>query len=53
MTRFKTFPIVVTPEWLERLGIAVQLSKETSKHDFIIKAVEEKMERVERESAKH
>ena len=51
-TKIKTFPLTVTDSWLDKLGRAVNLSNETSKHDFILKAVEEKMERVERETTK-
>lgn len=51
-TKIKTFPLTVTDSWLDKLGRAVNLSDETSKHDFILKAVEEKMERVERETTK-
>lgn len=52
MTKIKTFPLIVPAEWLDRLGKAVPLSSETSKHDFIIKAVEEKMERLEKRTIK-
>lgn len=48
----KTFPLAVNQAWLDRLGKAVNLSKETSKHDFLIKAAEKEMERVERESVR-
>ena len=50
--KIKTFPLTVNQSWLDRLGKAVNLSTEESKHDFLIKAAEEKMEKVERESVK-
>lgn len=50
--KFKSFPIVVSAEWLDRLGKAVNLSDIDTKYEFIIRATEEKMEKVERESVK-
>ena len=50
--KHKTFPIVVDAEWLDRLGKAVDLSDCDSKYEFVIKAAEEKMEKVESESVK-
>ena len=46
----KTFPLVVNKDWLDRLGKAVDLSDCDSKYDFIIKATEEKMRQVEKDS---
>ena len=51
-SEIRTFPLKVTAPWLEKLGHIVNLSDETSKHDFILKAVEEKMERVEKENTR-
>lgn len=50
--KIKTFPLTVTESWLDRLGKAVNLSSEGSKHDFIIRAAEKEMDRIERESVK-
>ena len=51
--KHKTFPIVVDPEWLDRLGRAVNLSKEyDSKYELVIRATEKEMEQIERDSVK-
>lgn len=52
LDKIKTFPLTVTESWLDKLGKAVNLSNEESKHEFLIKAAEEKIERLERESVK-
>lgn len=41
VTKFKTFPLTVTPEWLDE--VEKKLKKHESKHEFIIKAVNKEM----------
>ena len=50
--KHKTFSFIVDPEWLDRLEKAVELSDCDFKYEFVIKAAEEKMEKVESESVK-
>lgn len=44
--KIKSFPLSVLSPWLDRLGRAVKKSGAESKHEFIIEAVDEKMNRV-------
>lgn len=46
-TKFKTFPLTVTPEWLDKVEKAKD--KYESKHEFIIRAVDEKIKKLEGE----
>ena len=48
--KIKTFPLTVNGSWLDRLEKAVKLSSEGSKHDFILRAAEKEMDRLEKES---
>lgn len=44
-TKIKTFPLTVTQEWLDKLDKAKKHYE--SKHDFIIRAVNEKVKLIE------
>lgn len=44
--KIKNFPLQVLESWLDRLGKAVDKSTAETKHDFIIKAVDDKMNEV-------
>lgn len=41
--KIKTFPITVHENWLEEVGKAVKVSGVESKHEYIIRAVNEKV----------
>ena len=41
----KNFPLTVTGKWLEEVGKAVKSSSASTKHEFIIQAVNEKIAR--------
>lgn len=44
--KISNFPLQVMRSWLDRLGEAVKHTEHESKHDFIIEAVNEKMDEV-------
>lgn len=45
MNKIKTFPLRMESEFHERIAKALEKSYLKSKHDFIMKAIEEKIQR--------
>jgi len=48
MNKIKTFPLRMEQTFHDRISLALEKSVLKSKHDYIMKAIEEKMERENR-----